>query len=171
MAKRLCLVDDLKLLKITMSNTSSRNKLNPKANDHYNIFTRESQEYELKTKDKASKSKRESCYLVNGIVPYLTSWVCMMARGPEHRNSSVKVILHKEKLSGSNFLEWYYELRTFLKVEGKLVHLEQPLPPTPLPVEPVVVCDAYAALYNAQLKVECLMLAIMTPDLQKNLEE
>ncbi|GJU95429.1 hypothetical protein Tco_1320185, partial [Tanacetum coccineum] len=53
MAKRLCLVDDLKLLKITMSNTSSRNKLNPKVNDHYNIFTRESQEYELKTKDKA----------------------------------------------------------------------------------------------------------------------
>ncbi|GKF14709.1 hypothetical protein Tco_0056171 [Tanacetum coccineum] len=44
MAKRLCLVDDLKLLKITMSNTSSRNKLNPKVNDHYNIFTRESQE-------------------------------------------------------------------------------------------------------------------------------
>ncbi|GJU04937.1 hypothetical protein Tco_1121367 [Tanacetum coccineum] len=53
MAKRLCLVDDLKLLKITMSNTSSRNKLNPEINDHYNIFTRESQEYELKTKDEA----------------------------------------------------------------------------------------------------------------------
>ncbi|GKB36133.1 hypothetical protein Tco_0881075 [Tanacetum coccineum] len=44
MAKRLCLVDDLKMLKITMSKTSSRNKLNPKVNDHYNIFSRESQE-------------------------------------------------------------------------------------------------------------------------------
>ncbi|GJZ19420.1 putative ribonuclease H-like domain-containing protein [Tanacetum coccineum] len=53
MAKRLCLVDDLKLLKITMSNTSSRNKLNLEVNDHYNIFSRESQEYELKTKDEA----------------------------------------------------------------------------------------------------------------------
>ncbi|GJZ11432.1 hypothetical protein Tco_0546191 [Tanacetum coccineum] len=53
MAKRLCLVDDLKMLKITMSNTSSRNKLNPEVNDHYNIFSRESQEYELKTKDEA----------------------------------------------------------------------------------------------------------------------
>ncbi|GKD76632.1 hypothetical protein Tco_1339253, partial [Tanacetum coccineum] len=31
----------------------SRNKLNPEINDHYNIFTRESQEYELKTKDEA----------------------------------------------------------------------------------------------------------------------
>ncbi|GKA17156.1 hypothetical protein Tco_0696993 [Tanacetum coccineum] len=53
MAKRLCLVDDLRMLKITMSNTSSRNKLNPEIKDHYNIFTRESQEYELKTKDEA----------------------------------------------------------------------------------------------------------------------
>ncbi|GJU90669.1 hypothetical protein Tco_1303092 [Tanacetum coccineum] len=51
--KRLCLVDDLKMLKITTSNTSSRNKLNPEINDHYNISIRESQEYELKTKDKA----------------------------------------------------------------------------------------------------------------------
>ncbi|GJW07449.1 hypothetical protein Tco_1569872 [Tanacetum coccineum] len=42
-----------KLLKITMSNTSSRNKLYPEINDHYNIFTRESQEYKLKTKDES----------------------------------------------------------------------------------------------------------------------
>ncbi|GJX39781.1 hypothetical protein Tco_0253084 [Tanacetum coccineum] len=51
--KRLCLVDDLKMFKITMSNTSSWNMLNPEVNDHYNIFTRESQEYELKTRDEA----------------------------------------------------------------------------------------------------------------------
>ncbi|GJY95602.1 hypothetical protein Tco_0511963 [Tanacetum coccineum] len=51
--KRLCLVDDLKMLKITMSNTSSRNKLNPEINDHYNILTGECQKDELKTKDKA----------------------------------------------------------------------------------------------------------------------
>ncbi|GJZ95531.1 hypothetical protein Tco_0667865 [Tanacetum coccineum] len=41
------------MLKITMSNTSSRNKLNPEINDHYNIFTGECQKDELKTKDKA----------------------------------------------------------------------------------------------------------------------
>ncbi|GJW05117.1 hypothetical protein Tco_1563973 [Tanacetum coccineum] len=61
MAKRLCLVDDLKMLKITMSNTSSRNKLNPEVNDHYNIFSRESQEYELKTKDEAYFPRGTSC--------------------------------------------------------------------------------------------------------------
>ncbi|GJW90085.1 retrovirus-related pol polyprotein from transposon TNT 1-94 [Tanacetum coccineum] len=52
-ATRLCLVDDLKMLKITMSNTSSRKKLNPEINDHYNILTGECQKDELKTKDKA----------------------------------------------------------------------------------------------------------------------
>ncbi|GJX10303.1 hypothetical protein Tco_0200162 [Tanacetum coccineum] len=51
--ERLLLSDDLKMLKITMSNTSSRNKLNPEINDHYNIFTGECQKDELKTKDKA----------------------------------------------------------------------------------------------------------------------
>ncbi|GJZ76737.1 hypothetical protein Tco_0641409 [Tanacetum coccineum] len=51
--KRLCLVDDLKMLKITMSNTSSRNKLNLEINDHYNILIGECQKDELKTKDKA----------------------------------------------------------------------------------------------------------------------
>ncbi|GJW78311.1 hypothetical protein Tco_0139993 [Tanacetum coccineum] len=42
-----------KMLKITISNTSSRNKLNPEINDHYNIFIGECQKDELKTKDKA----------------------------------------------------------------------------------------------------------------------
>ncbi|GJZ24456.1 hypothetical protein Tco_0561915 [Tanacetum coccineum] len=56
-ATRLRLVDDLKMLKITMSNTSSRNKLNLEINDHYNIFTGECQKDELKTKDKAFPKK------------------------------------------------------------------------------------------------------------------
>ncbi|GKA64369.1 retrovirus-related pol polyprotein from transposon TNT 1-94 [Tanacetum coccineum] len=67
--KRLCLVDDLKMLKITMSNTSSRNKLNPEINDHYNIFTRESQEYELKTEDNAYSPLSKS--LPKELVRYL----------------------------------------------------------------------------------------------------
>ncbi|GJU16187.1 hypothetical protein Tco_1144153 [Tanacetum coccineum] len=54
MAKRLCLVDDLKMLKITMSNTSSRNKLNLEINDHYNILAGECQKDELKTKESSS---------------------------------------------------------------------------------------------------------------------
>ncbi|GJU83197.1 hypothetical protein Tco_1285562 [Tanacetum coccineum] len=44
---------DLKLLMFKMSNYKFKEQLNPEINDHYNIFTRESQEYELKTKDEA----------------------------------------------------------------------------------------------------------------------
>ncbi|GJW87642.1 putative reverse transcriptase domain-containing protein [Tanacetum coccineum] len=68
--KRLCLVDDLKMLKITMSNTSSRNKLNLEINDHYNIFTRESQEYKLKTRDEAySVGKVIRSQLIDALTP------------------------------------------------------------------------------------------------------
>ncbi|GJU41231.1 hypothetical protein Tco_1194188 [Tanacetum coccineum] len=46
-------------LKLSKSSNQecSRNKLNPEVNDHYNIFSRESQEYELKTKDEANRSR------------------------------------------------------------------------------------------------------------------
>ncbi|GJZ14414.1 pentatricopeptide repeat-containing protein [Tanacetum coccineum] len=70
MEKRLCFVDDLKMLKITMLNASSRNKLYPEINDHYNIFTGESQEYELKTKDEAGCKANTITQniLLNGLV-------------------------------------------------------------------------------------------------------
>ncbi|GKE41284.1 hypothetical protein Tco_1464689, partial [Tanacetum coccineum] len=74
MAKRLCLDDDLKRLKITMSNTSSRNKLNPEINDHYNILTGECQKDELKTKDKAlncmKHEKLEAEYCLTNVTDF-----------------------------------------------------------------------------------------------------
>ncbi|GKB49153.1 hypothetical protein Tco_0899906, partial [Tanacetum coccineum] len=80
---------------------------------------------------------------------------------PDHniKNSTIRSILEKEKLTGPNFTNWYRNLRIVLRAEKKLVHLEKPLPPIPLP-----------ALYDAQLEVACLMLASMTSELQKNLE-
>ncbi|GJS52084.1 hypothetical protein Tco_0625446 [Tanacetum coccineum] len=48
---------------------------------------------------------------------------------------------------------------------------DKPLPPTPLPVESAVVVDAYFTLFNAQQEVACLMLASMTSDILKNLED
>ncbi|GJY31191.1 hypothetical protein Tco_0414686 [Tanacetum coccineum] len=50
------------------------------------------------------------------------------------------------------------------------VHLEEAFLKAHAPVE-VVVRDAYTALYNAQLEVSCLMIASMTPELQKNFED
>ncbi|GJZ86268.1 hypothetical protein Tco_0657878 [Tanacetum coccineum] len=57
-----------------------------------------------------------------------------------------------------------------LRSENKLVHLEQPLMPLPLPVASQVARDAYDTLFDAQNKVACLMLGSMSFDLQRDLE-
>ncbi|GJW03470.1 zinc finger, CCHC-type containing protein [Tanacetum coccineum] len=49
---------------------------------------------------------------------------------------TIRSILQQEKLTGSNFMNWYQNLRIVLRSEGKLAHLEQPLIPLPLPVAP-----------------------------------
>ncbi|GJV82936.1 hypothetical protein Tco_1522834, partial [Tanacetum coccineum] len=55
MALEIVLGYDLKMLKITMTKTSARNKLNQELNDHYNIsHNEESQEYELRLRIKHS---------------------------------------------------------------------------------------------------------------------
>ncbi|GKE98353.1 hypothetical protein Tco_0021704 [Tanacetum coccineum] len=81
MAKRLCLDDDLKMLKITMSNTSSRNKLNLEINDHYNILTGECQKVELKTKDKALNKS------VPAVHESVQPWLSNLARRQDPRES------------------------------------------------------------------------------------
>ncbi|GJY37516.1 hypothetical protein Tco_0422894 [Tanacetum coccineum] len=109
MAKRLCLVDDLKLLKITMSNTSSRNKLNPKVNDHYNIFTRESQEYEIKDYVDAYKFDEFSKGVI--ICLYVDD---MLIFGTDQ----VQVNLTKELLSSSFSMKDTREADVILVLEG-----------------------------------------------------
>ncbi|GJY20873.1 hypothetical protein Tco_0393439 [Tanacetum coccineum] len=57
-----------------------------------------------------------------------------------------------------------------LRSENKLAYLEQPFIPLPLPVAPQAVHDTYQVLFNAQNEVTCLMLASMSPQLSKTLE-
>nr|GEV90640.1 hypothetical protein [Tanacetum cinerariifolium] len=67
----------------------------------------------------------------------------------------------------------YYYARlddNFCRVEKRLANLEHPLMPTRLPRASVAMCDAYYALYDAQQEVACIMLDIMSLDLQKTLE-
>ena len=44
------------------------------------------------------------------------------------QNFSLRSILEKDKLNGSNFIDWSRNLRIVLKQEKKLEVLEQPLP-------------------------------------------
>ncbi|GJU18172.1 retrotransposon protein, putative, ty1-copia subclass [Tanacetum coccineum] len=57
------------------------------------------------------------------------------ANGCKSNNNSIRSILDKEKLNGSNFLDWYHNLRIVLRNEQKLLHLEEALPEAP-PITP-----------------------------------
>ncbi|GKA05941.1 MAK10-like protein, partial [Tanacetum coccineum] len=49
-------------------------------------------------------------------------------------NSSVfSAFFEKQKLTGTNFIDWYHNLRIVLSVEDKLPYLEQPIPDMPVP--------------------------------------
>ncbi|GJS35693.1 hypothetical protein Tco_0534075 [Tanacetum coccineum] len=54
-----------------------------------------------------------------------------MAATQTTNNNSIKSIRKKEKLNGSNFLDWYRNLRIVLRNEQKLHHLEEALPEAP----------------------------------------
>jgi len=83
---------------------------------------------------------------------------------------SLKSILEKDKLNHSNFMDWHRNLKIVLKAENKLYVLEEPVPDEPLnqngnPYK------AYARHFDDSVKVSCLMLASMIPELQKTMDE
>ncbi|GKC17061.1 zinc finger, CCHC-type containing protein [Tanacetum coccineum] len=88
-----------------------------------------------------------------------------------HEGSWSKSILEKEKLNGSNFLDWYRNLRIVFRNEQKFHHLEEALPEVPPAIATAVVRNAYTRRVAEQQEVACLMLVSMTPEIQKNLED
>nr|GEX57014.1 zinc finger, CCHC-type [Tanacetum cinerariifolium]GEX61598.1 zinc finger, CCHC-type [Tanacetum cinerariifolium] len=82
-----------------------------------------------------------------------------------------RLILDKEKLNGSNFLDWYHYLRIVLRNEQKLHHLEEALPEAPPATVITDVCNAYTRRVAEEQEVACLMLVSVTPEIQKNLED
>ncbi|PWA72968.1 hypothetical protein CTI12_AA263840 [Artemisia annua] len=57
-----------------------------------------------------------------------------MAPNQSVNNSIFRSFLEKEKLTGSNFLDWYRNLRIVLTTEDKLTYVEHPIPATPVPL-------------------------------------
>nr|GEY19617.1 hypothetical protein [Tanacetum cinerariifolium] len=94
-----------------------------------------------------------------------------MATNQTTNNNSIRPVLEKEKLNGSNFLDWYRNLRIILRNEQKLHHLEGALPEAPPATATDVVRNAYTRRVVKQQEVACLMLVSMTLDIQKNLED
>ncbi|GKA46996.1 hypothetical protein Tco_0739879 [Tanacetum coccineum] len=67
----------------------------------------------------------------------------MMATTQTTNNNLIMLFLEKENLNGSNFLDWYRNLRIVLRNEQKLHHLEEALPEVPPATATADVRNAY----------------------------
>ena len=76
-------------------------------------------------------------------------------------------ILEKDKLNGTNFIDWSRNLRIVLKQEKKLEVLEQALPNEPARNATNAQRKEFEKKRNDYNDVTCLMLATMNPELQK----
>ncbi|KAJ9561171.1 hypothetical protein OSB04_006331 [Centaurea solstitialis] len=84
-------------------------------------------------------------------------------------NLSLRSILEKDKLTGSNFLDWERNLMIVLRHERKWYMLEEPLGEAPPANAPAAARNAHKKHSDDLLDVACLMLATMSPDLQAGL--
>ncbi len=83
---------------------------------------------------------------------------------------TLRSVLEKEKLNGTNFIDWIRNLRIVLKQERKDYVLENPIPPEPAANAPRAERDAYKKHSDDAVDATCLMLATMNSELQKQFE-
>nr|GEU38866.1 hypothetical protein [Tanacetum cinerariifolium] len=67
----------------------------------------------------------------------------------------------REKLSGTNFNDWFRSLKMVLRVK-KMFVIEQPIPPASPADSTAQVLADWNAVYDAHNEVVCLMLGSMT---------
>ena len=78
---------------------------------------------------------------------------------------SLRSILEKDKLNGTNFLDWYRNLRIVLRQERNEYILDQPILEEPAANAPRAQKDAYNKHLNDSVDVTCLMLGCMESEL------
>ncbi|KAK8609939.1 hypothetical protein V6N13_093349 [Hibiscus sabdariffa] len=84
---------------------------------------------------------------------------------------SLRSLLEKEKLNGINFLDWFRNLRIVLKQERKEYVIEEAVPNDLGANAPRADKDKFKKHMDDMLDFSCLMLATMTPELQKQHED
>ncbi|VFR03214.1 unnamed protein product [Cuscuta campestris] len=87
-----------------------------------------------------------------------------------NHNLTLRSILDKDKLTGSNFLDWQRNFVIVLRLEKKEYVLERAIPPVPAANASRAIKDTYEKHVDDDNQVACLMLATMTSDLQKHHE-
>ncbi|KAI3778044.1 hypothetical protein L2E82_07021 [Cichorium intybus] len=79
-------------------------------------------------------------------------------------------LLSKDKLTGSNYLDWMRSLRIALRYDKREWVLDTALPEAPADDATRAVTDAWQKHKDQSDEVACLMLATMVPELQKSFE-
>ncbi|GJS37150.1 retrotransposon protein, putative, ty1-copia subclass [Tanacetum coccineum] len=79
-------------------------------------------------------------------------------------------MFEREKLSGTNFNDWFRQLKLVLRVEKKVYVIKQPIPPAHAANFEAQVLADWNAVYDAHNEVACLMLESMTPKLHRKFE-
>ena len=83
---------------------------------------------------------------------------------------SLRSVLEKDKLNGTNYADWIRNLRIVLRAEKKKDVLDTPLPEEPADDAPAEEKTAYRKACDNNLEVSCLMLACMEPNIQMQFE-
>nr|GEV66740.1 hypothetical protein [Tanacetum cinerariifolium] len=87
-------------------------------------------------------------------------------------NSTIRSILLAKKLTGSNFTNWYRNLRIVLMYKKNLKFVEQPIGPALDPeAADTNTIDSYYESVTLEQEVACLMLSSMSPELQRTMEK
>src|SRR4051812_7852693 len=94
-----------------------------------------------------------------------------MASSSANSSLSLRPMLDKVKLNGTNYLDWDRNLRIVLKFERKEYVLDQEIPEEPANNAPRTVKDAYQKHLSDSIDVACIMLGCMEPDLQEQFME
>ena len=90
---------------------------------------------------------------------------------PQLSTFALRSISEKDKLNGTNFTNWYRNLRIVLKHEKKEHVLDNPLPDEPEDNATAAVTNAYRRTKDEFTEMSRLMLAHMEPDLQQQFEK
>ncbi|GKE85072.1 hypothetical protein Tco_1558814, partial [Tanacetum coccineum] len=82
------------------------------------------------------------------------------AQNTNTNNSTIRSILLAETLTGSNYTNWYRNMRIVLRYEKKQRFVEQPIGPSPDPeTANLDTIDKYYEYVNNEQEVACLMLS------------
>ena len=86
-------------------------------------------------------------------------------------NLSLWSLLDSEKLTGSNFDNWYRKLKIILKYKRILYVITDPTPEEPAPNARGVVWDTYLKWLNDHTMVRCIMWTSMNDEFNQKFEE